>query len=289
MPRVKRAPRNSIKDRPRRATLLLRRQKGRLRLAALAIAGGLVLLGFSAVLNAAAPASSLVGMRERLGHLAALAGFRIERVIILGRHHTSAALIDAALGVHKGDPTFGFSLSAARSRIESLAWVKSAVLERRLPSTIVVSLTERRPFAIWQNDGRFSVIDRVGDTLVERDVREFRGLPLVVGPGAPKHAATLLDSLARLPTLEARLVAAVRVGRLRWNLVLKDGTTVELPGDHAPAALTRLAALEARYALLERPLAVVDMRLADRLVLRPWHGNSPGHSGSRGAPIGPSG
>ncbi|MGH7067564.1 MAG: cell division protein FtsQ/DivIB [Acetobacteraceae bacterium] len=280
MPRVKRTPRNSITDRPRRAALLLRRQRGRLRLAAFAIVVVVALLGVSAALNAAAPASSLVGMQERLGKLAALAGFRIERVVVLGRDHTSAALLEAALGVHKGDPTFGFSLAAARARIESLPWVKSAVLERRLPGTIIVSITERSPLAIWQNDGRFSVIDRLGDTLVERDVRAFRGLPLVVGPGAPKYAATLLDALADLPALEQRLAAAVRVGRLRWNLVLKDGTTVELPGGHAPAALIRLAAIEARYALLERPLAVVDMRLADRLVLRPW----PAHATAAGAP-----
>lgn len=285
MPRVKRTPRNSIKDRPRRAALLLRRQRGRLRLAAFAIVAVLVLLGVSAALNAAAPASSLVGMQERLGKLAALAGFRIEHIVIRGRDHTSAALLEAALGVHRGDPTFGFSLAAARARIESLPWVKSAVLERRLPGTIIISLTERHPFAIWQNDGRFSVIDRLGDTLVERDVRAFRGLPLVVGPGAPKYAATLLDALAHLPALEQRLAAAVRVGRLRWNLVLKDGTTVELPGGHAPAALIRLAAIEARYALLDRPLAVVDMRLADRLVLRPW----PAHAASsRARPDSPS-
>ncbi|MGH7122403.1 MAG: cell division protein FtsQ/DivIB [Acetobacteraceae bacterium] len=279
MPRVKRSPRNSIKDRPRRLALLLRRVKGHFRALILLAAAILAFFAFSSALHAG-PSSSLVGMRERLGSLAALAGFRVQKVIILGRVHTPPALLHAALGVRAGDPTFGFSLAAARKRVESLAWVKSAVIERRLPGTIVVSLTERHPFAIWQNDGHFTVIDRVGDSVEERDVRAFRDLPLVVGPGAPKHAATLLDALAELPGLSKRLAAAVRVGRLRWNLVLKDGTTVELPDGHAAEALQRLAALEARYALLERPLAVVDMRLADRLVLRPW----PAHSASPARP-----
>lgn len=286
MPRVKRSPRNSIKDRPRRLALLLRRQKGRLRILILLAVAAVAFLGLASIMHAATPASSLVGMRERLGDLAALAGFRVRHVVVVGRDHTPLPLLRAALGIKPGDPTFGVSLAAVRERVESLAWVKSAVIERRLPGTFVVSLTERRPFAIWQNDGHFTVIDRVGDSVDESDVRAFRGLPLVVGPGAPQHAAALLDALARLPQLQKRVAAAVRVGRLRWNLVLKDGTTVELPGGHSTAALQRLAELEARYALLERPLAVVDMRLADRLVLRPWPERShataralPDHSG----------
>jgi cell division protein FtsQ len=191
-------------------------------------------------------------------------------VIVHGRHNTPEPLLRAALGVEQGDPILGFSLSAARARIESLAWVQSAVVERRLPGTVLVILTEKRPFALWQHDGQFSVIDRDGDVVTERDVRAFRVLPLVVGPGAPTHAATLLDTLARLPSIGARVVAAVRVGERRWNLLLKDGATIELPDGHAEAALARLAELDAKYALLDRPLAVVDMRLGDRLVLRPW-------------------
>lgn len=279
MPRVKRTPRNSIKDRPRRLALWLRRLKGHFRVVVLLAAAAAVFISLSSVLHAGPP-SSLVGMRERLGGIAALAGFRVQKVVILGRKHTPLALLHAALGVTPGEPTFGFSLAEARQRVESLAWVKSAVIERRLPGTIVVSLTERHPFAIWQNDGRFTVIDRVGDSVEDRDLGAFRGLPLVVGPGAPKRAADLLDALAQLPALQKRLAAAVRVGQLRWNLVLKDGTTVELPDGHAAEALQRLAKLEAHYALLERPLAVVDMRLADRLVLRPW----PEHSVSPARP-----
>ncbi|HWA81398.1 MAG TPA: cell division protein FtsQ/DivIB [Acetobacteraceae bacterium] len=270
MPRVRSTPRSSVKDRPGRWALLLRRQKGRLRMAA--IVGVLAVIGFgiSAVIRANAPGSSLVGLRERIGAFTGIAGLRVRHVIIRGEHNTPAPLLREALGVTPGEPILGFSLEAARQRIESLAWVQSAVIERRLPDTVLVVLTEKRPFALWQHDGRFSVIDRDGDIVDARNVREFRLLPLVVGPGAPSHAAELFDALKGLPDIARRVAAAVRVGERRWNLVLKDGTTIELPDDHAPAALTRLAALETKYALLDRPLAIVDMRLGDRLVLRPW-------------------
>lgn len=275
MPRVSRSPRNSIKDRPRRIALLLRRQRGKLRPLAIVAACAALVLAASAIVHAARPAANLLSLRERLGGIAAIAGFRIEHVIINGRHHTPEPLLLAALGVHAGDPTLGFSVAAARARIESLTWVQSAVIERRLPDTVVVELIEKRPFALWQHDGRFSLIDHDGQVVEERDLRSFRGLPLVVGPGAPEHTAALLDALAQLPAISGRVAAAVRVGERRWNLVLKDGATIELPAGHAVVALQRLAELETKIALLDRPLAIVDMRLPDRLVVRPWPGHTP--------------
>ncbi len=97
----------------------------------------------------------------------------------------------------------------------------------------------------------------------------FGDLPLVVGAGAPEAATALLDALAAQPTLKPRVMAAVRVGERRWNLRMKNGTDVMLPEGADAPALARLAELQAADALLDRPLAVVDMRLPDRLVVRP--------------------
>ena len=65
------------------------------------------------------------------------------------------------------------------------------------------------------------------------------------------------------------MVAAVRVGERRWNLQLNNGADVMLPEGHEVAALDRLVQLQQDHALLDRPLVAVDMRLPDRLVLRP--------------------
>ena len=65
------------------------------------------------------------------------------------------------------------------------------------------------------------------------------------------------------------MVAAVRVGERRWNLRLNNGADVMLPEGHEVAALDRLMQLQQQHALLDRPLAAIDLRLPDRLVLRP--------------------
>lgn len=264
-----RSPRNSVKDRPNRIKLLLRRQKKLLRPGAWLAFAALVVLLVAVVVRSASPGGTLSTLRERIGGATALAGLRVQDVEIEGRVNTPEPLVRAALGVNVGDPMLGFSLELARQRISTLSWVEHATVERRLPGTIVVNLQERRPFAIWQNNGKFVLIDRAGQVVAHQDVATFRTLPLVVGPGAPTAATALLDALAARPALQAHVVAAVRVSERRWNLRTDSGADVMLPEGHEVAALDRLIVLEQGHSLLERPLVAIDMRLPDRLVVRP--------------------
>jgi cell division protein FtsQ len=256
-------------DRPGRLKLLLRRQKRLLRpggwLFSAILIGGLLL----AAVHSAAPGGTLASLHERFGAATARVGLRVTDVVVEGRANTPEPLLRAAIGVSRGDPILGFSVEQARQRIETLSWVEHATVERRLPGTVVVYLQERRPFAIWQNQGKFVLIDRSGQVVTNENLNEFRQLPLVVGAGAPAAAATLIDALTDHPDLQQRVTAAVRVGERRWNLRLNNGADVLLPEGHEAQAIDRLMKLQQDHALLDRPLAAIDMRLGDRLVLRP--------------------
>ena len=261
-------PPRPLDMRPTRWQLLRRRKRWLLRpvawsvVAVLLVAGGLHL--------ARTQRSSVVTLQERFGRVL---NFTVAKVVIEGRDKTPEPMLRAALGVSPGDKLLGFSLDGARTRIESLAWVEHATVERHLPGTVVVRLQERRPVAVWQSGGRFVLIDRAGQVVAEqdpaKDAAAFASLPLVVGPGAPEAAAALLDQLAAQPALRARVVAAVRVGERRWNLRLNNGADVLLPEGAAAAAMAKLMELHASQALLDRPLQTLDLRAPDRMVVRP--------------------
>jgi cell division protein FtsQ len=249
--------------------MLLRRLKKLRRPAAwIAFASvvGLIIVG---LVHSASPGGTLATMRERIGHATAFTGLRITDVKVEGRENTPEPLLWAAIGATKGDPILGFSIEQARERIGSLTWVEHATVERRLPGTIVVNLQERRPFAVWQNQGKFVLIDRAGQVVADQPVAQFHVLPLVVGQGAPAAAAELLDALTARPMLATRVMAGVRVADRRWNLHMNSGMDVMLPEGHVAVALDRLVQLQQEHAVLDRPLAAIDMRLPDRLVLRP--------------------
>ncbi len=256
--------------RPSRWALMWRRRRGMV----WPIAGGvivfaLLLAGFTFV-RSVQPGRTVAGLQERLG---IGAGLTVQDIRVEGREKTPEPFLRAALGVVRGDKLLGFSLDAARARIEKLTWVQHATVQRELPGTVIVTLVERRPVAVWQMDGKFSLIDRAGNVVVEQDPVKnndaFRTLPLVVGAGAPASAATLLDELAQVPALRAHVAASVRVGERRWTLHLLNGADVLLPEVGEAAALGRLMELQSAQSLLDRPVQVVDMRLPDRLVVRP--------------------
>ena len=124
-----------------------------------------------------------------------------------------------------------------------------------------------------------------------QDVAHFRHLPLVVGAGAPVPAAVLLDAIRERPALTGRVVAAVRVAERRWNLRMKNNADVMLPEGHEIAALDRLIQLQQTQAILDRPLSTIDLRLPDRLVVRPRadaKGEGKGDTATVGAPTLPA-
>lgn len=282
-----RGPRNSISDRPGWLRLLLRRQRWLLRPMAWGGLAVLVLAVGTMMVRSTEPGGTLDRLRHGLADDAADAGMRVSRIVIEGRANTPAPVLQQALGIRVGDPILGVSIGWAEARIERLSWVAHATVERRLPGTIVVRLIERRPFAIWQNHGKFTLIDRDGNVVTNRNVADFRSLPLVVGAGAPPAAARLIDGLNAAPSLQRRVVAAVRVDDRRWNLVLKSGMTVRLPEGHAPAAIARLAALDRTYDLLDRPLRFIDLRQPNLLVIRPIEADATPGGGKSGMPIPP--
>ena len=250
--------------RPSRLKLLVRRQRRMLKPLSLSLVSfGVVLVGLVIVHSA-----QTGGIAARLQKgFAKRVDLRVQDIQIEGMQNTPEPLLRAALGVSKGDPILAFSVSGARDRIESLSWVEHVAVERRLPGTIWVALTERRPFAIWQTGGKFLLIDRDGETVTNEDVAAFGDLPLVVGAGAPTHAAALLDQLTQVPDIRDHVEAMVRVGERRWNLQLKNGATVMLPEGHEDVALKRLHELQQSQTLLDRPLTSIDLRLPDRLAV----------------------
>lgn len=280
MPRVKPRPAPMpLPDRPGRWKLLLRRQRKLLRPTAFAsIAVVVVVAGFVAVSTIGRGPS----LRDRLGRLSADAGLAIRTVQVIGREKTPEPLLAAAIGAVPGRSILTYSISDARTRIESIAWVRSAIVERVLPDKIRVVLNERRPFAVWQNQGKFMLIDQAGNIVTDSDISTFADkLPLVVGVGAPLAAGSLIKSFNEYPVLSGRLVAAVRVGERRWDLCMTSGANVLLPEGAEPAALAKLAELQTSKALLDRPLQEIDMRLPDRLRLRPMAEGPCGQGGER--------
>ena len=80
----------------------------------------------------------------------------------------------------------------------------------------------------------------------------------------------MIAAVERYPELAGRIKAFVRIGDRRWNLKTSNNLVVMLPEHEEMASLAELARLEREDAIFGRAIKSIDLRLADRLVLRMW-------------------
>jgi cell division protein FtsQ len=195
-------------------------------------------------------------------------GLTLQSVTVDGRQQTPPDELLAAIGAERGTPLLALDPEAIRRRVETLPWVKNASVRRGLDGSLTVHIDEFAPFALWQRDGKFYLVDREGEAIAASDPGRFNQLLVLVGDNAPQHAGDLVVMLGLEPELKARVRAAVWVGDRRWNLRLDNGVDVKLPEANPTAAWLELARLEREQGLLNRDLSTIDLRLPDRMVVR---------------------
>jgi cell division protein FtsQ len=195
-------------------------------------------------------------------------GFRITTVAINGRKQLSQDEILAIGGVNGRSSLLFLDAAAVRDKLKSNPWIADATVIKYYPGGLQIDIVERSAFALWQQNGRLSLIADDGAVLEPYVTRRFVSLPLVVGKGAETHARDFLALLARYPQVNSVTLAAVYVGERRWNLRTKDGLDIRLPENDVGNALATLSRLDKEDRLFSRDIVAIDMRLPDRLTVQ---------------------
>lgn len=210
----------------------------------------------------------VVAASDARNALANSAGFRITSVVINGRRQLTQDEVLGIGGVSGSSSLLFLDAEAVRDRLKANPWIADATVLKLYPGQLLIDITERKAFALWQEGGRLSVIAEDGAVLQPYVSRRFLSLPLVVGKGAETHAKAFLALLARYPQVSSLTQAAIFVGERRWNLRLKDGLDIRLPEHDFGNALAALSRLDKEEKLFSRDIVAVDMRLTDRLVVQ---------------------
>lgn len=195
-------------------------------------------------------------------------GLRIDAVSISGAKEVSREEILTTAGVTGRASLLFLDAAAARARLLSNPWVADAAVLKLYPDRLQISITERQAFALWQKDGRVSVIAADGTVLEPYIEDRYLGLPLVVGRGAELQARDFFTVLNRFADIRSSLRASVLVAERRWDLWLKNGVEIRLPESEVEQALELLTKLDREKQLLSRDIVAVDLRLPDRVSVR---------------------
>jgi cell division septal protein FtsQ len=135
--------------------------------------------------------------------------FRLEGVLVRGNRNVSDEEAVRVAGVTMGESILAMDLESLRRRLLAYPLVRSASVQRRLPSALVIELEERVPVALVRS-GRNFIVDRDGKVMsvTEGDVKI--PLPCLTG-------VAILDGRVTAAAMEdlgagLELMEAVRAG-----------------------------------------------------------------------------
>jgi cell division protein FtsQ len=206
------------------------------------------------------------------GDLAARAlGLGIAAITITGERELVESDILAAARIGPRNSLLFLDVAAVRDRLKQIRLVQDVSVRKLYPDRLLIEITERRPFALWQKDGVVALISADGTVLDEvRDALDAgdADLPFVVGDGANTRVGEFMQLVAAAADIGPRIRAGVLVSGRRWDLKMDSGLEVILPEADPVAAVTQFARLAHDDQLLDKDLISVDLRIPGRLVAR---------------------
>jgi cell division protein FtsQ len=207
---------------------------------------------------------------QQYAALAAKAGFQVQRVEVTGMERVDQLRVYQLVLAEKDRAMPLVDIDKVRADLLKYGWIKDARVARRLPDTLAVEIVERKPAAIWQRDGKYSLIDADGIVLQNVAAGQGGDLPTLNGNDANQHAVALNTLLDNASALKAQVVGATWVGNRRWDLQFQSGETLALPeGEKAAAeALLNFARMDGIHRLLGRDLIHFDLRDPERAYFR---------------------
>ncbi|MHB1018212.1 MAG: cell division protein FtsQ/DivIB [Coriobacteriia bacterium] len=105
--------------------------------------------------------------------------FAIERVTVEGASELSIEEVVAVAAIEPGETLLGIDEDGVVERLESLAWIESADLVRRYPSTALLRIEERERFVMLDLGNTFWALDRTGRVLGESVPATTTPVPLI--------------------------------------------------------------------------------------------------------------
>lgn len=203
-------------------------------------------------------------LHKKISHFLANYGFVLENLVIEGQKNSSLQDIIDIVNADKGTPIYDVGIDSVKTKLENNIWIKGALVERRLPSTLYIAVVEREPIAIWQFEQKLYLIDTEGNRISLYSGQNIGDLIQVIGQDANIYAQSLTNDLIVYPGLAEKVKSAVRYGQRRWNLIFKEGITVKMPEQGFEKAYDFLNSLDKQGKLFGNAYKMLDLRDANK-------------------------
>jgi cell division protein FtsQ len=216
--------------------------------------------------------------------VAASPTLQIGHMVVRGHERMSTGEVLALIEGLRGQNILGVSLEEWQNKLLSSPWVESATIRRVLPSTLEITVRERRPMGIgrigttmYLIDHKGVIVDEYGPAYADIDLPIIDGLGAspqdggsIIDVARAEFAARVIAALSSRPEL-AKQVSQIDVADLHDAVVILDGDPALLRLGDTEFVARLQQYIDLAPALRERLSAIdyVDLRFDERLYVRP--------------------
>lgn len=208
--------------------------------------------------------------------------FSVSSIDIHGTSFLAPEEVMVLSGVSRGENIFEISPARVRARLMKNPRIGDVTVRRKLPSTVIIDIEERRPLLVVRYAGYFLEVDAEGYVLGVVETLKHSTLPILVGASiktaevgeridAPGLEAVLSLAGAMSPGILARISQFHITGPGDVEAIMPEGIRVVF-GSGAPEEMRRKAlVLEAILGQAQGgggDITYIDLRYAARPVIR---------------------
>lgn len=204
-------------------------------------------------------------------HAQSDARFAVKHIEIAGEVHTPRAAIDRVAQRYVGLNLFQIDIARVQRDLGGVGWISRINIEKKLPDTLRIKITERTPVALVSSNGTLRYVDEAGAAFAElTPAAGDNDLPLITGASGPEltRAIALLRELrARDREIYSRVSEVRPIAPRGFAIFDRElGAFVYADADNVSAKWRSL------YAILgaeNHPrIEYADLRFADRVIVR---------------------
>jgi cell division septal protein FtsQ len=216
--------------------------------------------------------------------MAAASSLQIGHMVVRGHERLSTGEVLSLVEGLRGQNILAVTLDDYQRKLQSSPWVESATIRRVLPSTVEISVHERRPMgigrlgaALYLIDGHGVIIDEYGPAYADIDLPIIDGIAVSPQDGGSlvdvtraEFAGRVMGALAARPEI-AKRVSQIDVANLHDAVVILDGDAALLHLGDAEFVARLQQYIDLAPALHERldGIDYVDLRFDERMYVRP--------------------
>ncbi|HEY4641037.1 MAG TPA: FtsQ-type POTRA domain-containing protein [Thermoanaerobaculia bacterium] len=204
------------------------------------------------------------------------ARFAVKQVEISGAKHTPRAALASVTAGYTGTNLFRIDIARVQNDLRELKWVSRIDIEKKLPDTLRINVTERTPVALVRVGERIEYVDERGITFAELSP-EVGDDDLILITGADGDELARAVALVRAlrtsdPLLYSRISELRPIAPRGFAMFDRElGAIVYANAEDASPKWRDLYSIVKTEHIARGSLEYADLRFADRIVIRPVH------------------